>query len=181
MDPAIGIIELKSIAKGLSVTDAVVKKATVSISASYPLSTGKYFILFSGPVAEVEESWKVGVASSSTELLNECFIPYIDETVYATAMGKTFVEGIDSLAVFESDSLASCVLFADMAVKAADIRMVKMKLGQGIGGKGYFVISGLLHEVEAAAYALSQGECGLHRLTGKEIIANPYADTIERL
>ena len=61
VEPAIAMIELKSIAKGILATDALAKKAPVRILETHPICPGKYMILFAGEVGDVEEALKAGL------------------------------------------------------------------------------------------------------------------------
>jgi microcompartment protein CcmL/EutN len=64
MKPAIGLIELSSIARGLYVSDVMVKKAPVELLMSQTTSPGKYLILVSGDVASVQESTQAAIEQS---------------------------------------------------------------------------------------------------------------------
>ena len=144
--PALGIIELTSIARGVLVADAMVKKAPVRILQSHPISPGKHIIVIAGEVAEVDESMQAGLA----------------------------------VAVFETFSVASTVLAADAAAKAAEVTLLDMRLGQGLGGKGFFTMTGDLESIQAAADAGRAAiENGL--LVGIEIIARPHEDLSRKL
>ena len=46
--PALALVELSSIARGVVVTDAVCKKAPVDVVRSAPVSPGKFVSLFVG-------------------------------------------------------------------------------------------------------------------------------------
>jgi hypothetical protein len=45
-------------------------------------------------------------------------------------------------AVVEVSSVAGTLLAADAALKAAQVRLLKLHLARGIGGKGYFSMTG---------------------------------------
>ena len=53
---ALGILELEHIARGILVSDAVVKRAPVAIVRSTPVSGGKYLLFLRGGVAEMEDA-----------------------------------------------------------------------------------------------------------------------------
>ena len=54
MYQAIGIVELKSIAKGIEATDAALKSAGVKLVSAHPSCPGKYEIILTGGIADVE-------------------------------------------------------------------------------------------------------------------------------
>jgi microcompartment protein CcmL/EutN len=84
------------------------------------------------------------------------------------------------VAVFETFSATATVLGADAAAKAADIVLLDMRLGQGLGGKGFFTMSGDLESIEAAVVA-GQAAIDGGLLVGVEIIARPHEDFARRL
>ena len=53
MYQAIGVIELKSLAQGVSATDAALKSAGVSLVTAHPSCPGKYEIMLTGTIADV--------------------------------------------------------------------------------------------------------------------------------
>jgi microcompartment protein CcmL/EutN len=85
-----------------------------------------------------------------------------------------------AVAVVETFTICATVLAADSAAKAAQVTLVEMRLGQGLGGKAYFTMTGELDAVEAAADAARAAiESGL--LVGIELIAAPHADLRAKL
>jgi microcompartment protein CcmL/EutN len=79
----------------------------------------------------------------------------------------------------ETHSVGSALLAADAALKAAEVRLVKLELARGIGGKGYFAVSGSLDMVEAAVLA---GAAAItpELLVGTEMIPAPHGDFVRR-
>ena len=87
---------------------------------------------------------------------------------------------LSSLGVVESYSVASVIRGADAALKRANIEAISIRLANDLGGKGYFVFTGDLHDVESAMDA-AVGAIGAGLLAGQEVIANPHADFIKTL
>ena len=175
---AVGLIEFKSVARGMIATDAMLKKAPVTILESHPISPGKYITLICGEIAHVDESLKAGIEKAGDLLVNHLFLPRIHPTIIPALRGTYSLGPMLSLGILETFSVASCVVAADIAAKATAIRLVKIRLGDGIGGKAYFVITGKLSDVEAslesaAAHVRSEG-----LLTAVELIQNPHSDLV---
>ena len=61
MNPAIAVVELVSIARGIRATDDMCKKAPVDLEESAVICPGKYLIIISGLVGPVEDSYKAGL------------------------------------------------------------------------------------------------------------------------
>lgn len=55
---AIGMVELNSIAKGIEVTDVMLKSANVTLLSAKTLCPGKYLIMVGGDVTAVQQSVK---------------------------------------------------------------------------------------------------------------------------
>ena len=53
MYQTIGVIELKSIAKGIEATDAALKSAGISLISAHPACPGKYEIILTGSISNV--------------------------------------------------------------------------------------------------------------------------------
>src|SRR5438128_12359800 len=73
--PAIGLVETSSIARGLVVADAMVKKAPVTLAFARPVTPGKHVVIVSGEVAEVEEAMGAGLAVAAHALVDRLFLP----------------------------------------------------------------------------------------------------------
>lgn len=178
--PALAMIEFKSIAKGIFATDAIAKKARVDILTTNPVCPGKYIVIFAGPVAEVEESLQAGLSAGSDMVINDFFIPNIHPDVLPAISGTTDIKEYQSIAIIETFSVASCIIGADMAAKASPIKLIEMRLANGLGGKGFFVMTGALADIEASVAAAKEYISAEGYLAGCEIIAAPHADLIEK-
>jgi microcompartment protein CcmL/EutN len=177
--PAIGLIECSSIARGMTITDAVVKKAEVRLLQANPISPGRYLLLFWGPVAEVEESLKDGLAICGDRLVASLFLPGVDQQVLDCLRKQNQRPEPDSLGILETFDVSSALLSADAACKAAEVRLIELRLAHGIGGKGYWVLSGELFEIQAAMEAAVQ--VAGDKLAQQETIARPHPDMLNFL
>src|SRR3989338_4359382 len=139
MHTAIGLIETESIARGFLVSDAMVKKAPVDILLSKTISPGKYIVLISGDVASVQESVDVGRLVAESYLVDFLFIPQLHEDVIAAIKGKFKKYSSNALGIVETKSVASAIIALDQSLKTAETTVIELKLGQGLGGKGYFI------------------------------------------
>ena len=171
--PALGLIETNSIARGIVSLDAMVKKAKINVLQSHPVCPGKYIILISGSVAEVEESMEVGKYYSGHTLVDTFFLPNAHSQLAPAISGTTNVDEITSVGIIETYSVASTILAGDTAVKTAKVNLLEMRLAMGLGGKSFFTMTGDLYDVEAAV------EAGAGRIDGgllvtKEIIPAPH-------
>jgi microcompartment protein CcmL/EutN len=154
--PAIAVLELESIARGYVVADAVIKRAQVTVALAEAVSPGKYVLLFHGGVAEVEEAFGAGEEASGPLLLDRLFLPQASGRLVAALGGQLAPGWAESLGIVEAHSVAATVLAADTALKRAEVELTELRLARGIGGKGYFCLTGTLHMVEAALEGAAQ-------------------------
>jgi microcompartment protein CcmL/EutN len=181
MGPALAIIELASIARGHRVADAMLKRAPVRLARADAISPGKFVVLVEGDVASVDESFRVGTDVAGDRAVDTLFLPLPHPTIWpALTGGANAGEGVESLGVVETTTVAATVRAADAAVKAARVRITEMQLGRGIGGKAFFTVTGPLGEVEAAVEAAVGALAAVHLHT-TEIIPAPHADLVARL
>ncbi len=171
--PALGIVELRSIARGYLTLDAMTKRAEVTVLHAEPVSPGKYWIAITGGEAEVAEAMEAGLETADASRLDHTLLPGAHDTVLdAVANGVTAKTPLDAIGVLELATMASAVRAADAALKCADVTLVDLHLARGIGGKGYLVVTGALSDVEAA---IDEGAscAGESALVGREVMANP--------
>ena len=174
--PALGLLEIESIARGVVVVDALVKRAAVEVAIAEAVTPGKYLIVFSGPVAEVEESLGAAVATGGALVLDRLLLPQVAEAVRLGLTGTLARVGPrDAVGIVETHTVASAILAADTAVKRSKVKLTQLHLAKGIGGKGYFLVAGEQHDVEAALEGAAAAiEPTL--LVATEIISRPHAD-----
>lgn len=178
--PALALLEVASLARGVAVADAVAKRATITFLECGPVSPGKYLILFCGGVAEADESLRAGIAVAGDSLIDRLFLPFAHEqllpAIRAGVSGLTRNGEADEAAgVVELLSVSAALRSADAACKAADVRLEMLQLARGIGGKAWFILRGELESVEASVSAATEA-AGEGLLAGAEIIARPHSD-----
>lgn len=176
LNPAIGLIEYSSIAKGIVASDVILKKAPVKIIFSASVCPGKYIILFTGDEASVLESLNAGKETISATYIDSLYIPNVHKQVVRAISGVTETFELKSVGIVETFSVASSIEAADISIKAAQVDLIEIRLAMGIGGKSFYTLTGEQDAVEAA---LSAGvnfikEKGL--LVASEIIPMPHKE-----
>jgi microcompartment protein CcmL/EutN len=179
--PAVGLVETSSIARGLLVADQMVKKAPVELLVARPISPGKHLVLVAGEVADVGEAMSVGIATAAATLVDRLELPQAHQALLDALAGKLAPLATDgAIAIVETWAVASAILAADAALKAAEVRLPVLRLGDGLGGKGYFLIGGEQSDVQAAlAAAVAAVPAGL--LASTELIARLHGDVVHLL
>ena len=179
-EPAIGMIEYKSVARGIFSCDAMVKKAPVRIIETHAVCPGKYITIICGEVADVEESMKAGIESGRDMVIADLFLPRVHEDIIPALAGATKIQSFGALGIIETFSVATCVLAADIAAKATPVQLVEIRLANGLGGKGYFVMTGELADMEASLEAARDHAAGEGMLACCELIPSPHPDLIAK-
>lgn len=174
--PALGLLELESIARGVVIVDALVKKAHVRIFSAEAVTPGKYQIMFCGEVAEVDESFRAGEALGGPLVIDRLLLPQLAQGVRLALSGKPEAKRPgDAIGIVETHTVASAVLAADTAVKRAKVRLTQLHLAKGIGGKGWFTLAGDQHDVEAALDGAGAA-IAPQLLVATEIIQRPHGE-----
>lgn len=153
MIKAIGLVEFNSIARGIEVADQMLKTANVEIIISTATCPGKYITLVHGDVAAVENSVKSAVRLGGEFLVDDLIIPNVDDQIFPAITGASSIEKIRAIGVIESFSIASAIVAADAGVKAANVELLELRLGSGIGGKSYVIMTGDVSDVNASVEA----------------------------
>lgn len=176
---ALALLELDSIARGYRALDALAKEAPVRVVHANLVEPGKFLILFGGGVAETESAFAVGRAVAGECLLDEVLLPFVDARIWAGLRGACTSGEIDTVGVVEGSGVAPTIAACDHALKTAAVDLGALRVVTGLGGKAFFVVQGVQHDVEAAIDAavavLST------KLVRAERIARPHPDFLAHL
>lgn len=180
--PAIAVVELVSIARGIRATDEMCKKASVELVESAVICPGKYLIVIAGPVGPVEESWRKGLEIGGEAVVDRLFLPNAHEQLVPAMRACTDVGDVDAIAVVETFAAASAILAADASCKRSAVTLIELRLARGMCGKGMYTMTGSQPDIETAVEA---GEEILRRESGlllrTEVIPNPHRDLVAKL
>jgi microcompartment protein CcmL/EutN len=179
--PALGLVELSSIAQGLYAADEIVKKAPVRLLSLAPVSPGKILIVFAGDESSVRSSHERGLEIGEGWLTDELLIPQLHPQVIPAMNETVKVKYLEATGLIETETASSCVIAADRAAKAARVQLLEVRLARGIGGKGYFTMTGPLEEVEAALEAGIQEPQARGLLVNRVLIPNPDPELLKHL
>ena len=168
---AIGVVETVSIPLGVLAGDQMVKTAQVELVTAQTVCAGKYIIVVSGEVAAVRSAVAAGVESAASALVDSLVIANVDERVVAAMAGACPAEQVQ----------ASSISAADTAVKAADVELIEVRLGRGMGGKSFVIVTGEVAAVEAAVRAAESSEETHGLVSSSVVIPSPHMDIIRAL
>jgi bacterial microcompartment shell protein len=169
---AVGMIEFNSIAVGIEAADIMVKAADVETLMVKTICPGKFAVAVYSNVAAVQAATDAGVRASAGALVDHFVIANIDPAVIA-AMGAALPGARGSaVGVIETFSAASCILAADVAVKAANVNLLDVRIAMGIGGKAFCTLTGDVGPVEQSVAAGSASAAQKGLLVRKTVIPN---------
>lgn len=177
MSRALGCVELQSLARGVRVLDVMVKRAPVTVRHHGRHSTGKYVILIEGAVADVEESYEDALQHCGDTLLDHMFLPLAHDRVWSALDGEYAPADERAALMVETSTLACCIESMDFAIKLVDASVADLQLGNGIGGKGYYVLQAEQYDLEYARDELLI-RLPAERLVGIDLIANPHPEML---
>ena len=149
-EPALALIEFSSIAVGILAADAMVKKAPIARIVAGTTQPGKYLVMISGEVADVQESLAAGRAAGNDCALDVVFLPHVHPAVVAAIGGERAAGPGEALGIIETHQVASTIQAADAGVKGAQVTLREIRLADGLCGKAFCLFQGVVADVEAA-------------------------------
>jgi microcompartment protein CcmL/EutN len=158
---ALGLVETDTVARGVVVTDGVLKMAPVELLFAGEVSPGKFVVLFGGDVGPTRSSHGRGVEIAGERRVDDLLIPQLHPGVVPALEHRAQDAVYDALGTVETTTVASTILAADRGAKAARITLRRIRLAQGIGGKGFVYLTGSVFDVEAAVTA-GRAAAGVH-------------------
>ena len=181
MSNTIGFLELNSVAKGIYAADAMLKAADVQLLRANTNCPGKYNVLIAGEVAAVNAAVEAGAKFGGPNVIEQLVIPRLHPQVIQAINGTTMPEKLNAVGVLECFSITASILAADCAVKTSDVMLIDVRLGTGLGGKSFIIITGdtaaVSEAIESSAAAIK--ESGM--LLEKVVIPNPSKEIFEAL
>jgi microcompartment protein CcmL/EutN len=178
---ALGLVELNTVAIGIEVADEMLKVAPVSLVEAAPVCAGKYVVMVKGDVASVEASVTRGAARGEECVVDTLFLPNPHAGIFPAITGTSEIEKMGALGVIETFSVASTVVAADAAAKAAKVTLIEVRLAKGLGGRAFVTLTGDVSEVEAAVEAGSNPAREKGVLVRSVVIPRPDEGLFEKL
>lgn len=180
MQPALALLELGSIAVGIEAGDAMAKRAPIDVIRAGTVHPGRYLVLVAGAVADVEEALDAGRAVGAGDVLDAVLLPNVHPDVVDAIRGRRLRGTGEALGIVETPTVASIIDAADAGMKGARVRLLELRLADGLGGKGYLLFDGPVADVEAA---VEQASSRIARtpLTTRRVIARLHAEMRDNL
>ena len=178
---AIGMNEVMSIPLGYQAADAMLKASEVELVSAGCVCAGKYYVVVIGEVAAVRSSVEAGREVAGSALVDSLVIPNVDAQVAPAISACTSPEELRALGVMETFSLCAAVYAADAAAKAADIELLEVRLGRGLGGKSFITLTGEVAAVQSAVKAAESLEETRGMMAQSVVIPAPHPDLLRSI
>ena len=176
MYKAIGVIELKSIPKGVEAADAALKSAGIEMVSAHPSCPGKYEMILTGSISDVTVAVEHVVKKFDGYVVDSSVMGKIDEQVIKALFGTQEGERKGSLGLIETFSASSAIKAADIAVKTARVEIYDLRVSRGMGGKGVIMLTGDVGDVTAAVEAGANYAKSVSTLSSFTVIASPHRE-----
>ncbi|AKL93925.1 polyhedral organelle shell protein PduT [Clostridium aceticum] len=178
---SIGLIELNSIARGVETGDTMIKAADVQLLKAHSVCPGKYIILICGDVGAVEAAMDAGKEIGGAYVVDHLILPSIHPQLIDAIHGTNTVQEVNAIGVLEFFNIATSIVAADAAAKAAAVTLIEIRLGLSIGGKSFITLCGDVSSVQEAVEvgAAIGKERGM--MVEKSVIPSPRKELFEKL
>ena len=150
MSKAIGMIDFKTVAAGITAADQMVKTAQVELLEAQTVCPGKYIALIAGDLSAVKAAVERAEATRPEELIDSFVLGNPDESIFPAIYGSSQIDGVNALGILETYDAASIIVAADIAAKTAIVKLIELRIAKGMCGKSYMLITGEVAACEAA-------------------------------
>jgi len=184
MGDAVALVELTGVAAGYYVLDRMLKHSPIEIIEANLVEPGKFLILYTGGVAEVEEAHQLILQDRSEQIIEELILPFAHPSLLLGLKGEELrqtADEYDCLGVIETMCVTGSLLGADRAIKDAGVSLVGIRIAGGLGGRAFYIVCGAQHDVEMALDISEQQVVEKGGLRRRELIPRPHQDMIEWL
>ncbi len=178
---SLGLVELSSVASGMQAADIMLKTSEIELVLSRTICSGKYMVMVGGDVAEVQSAVDAAENQLDYSIIDTFVIPNVHPDIFPALSGHSETDELEALGILESFSVASLIEGADAAVKAANVRLIEIRLAMALGGKAFCTLTG---EVAAVTSAIESGADLISRkglLVNKVVIAQPRKELLSEM
>jgi microcompartment protein CcmL/EutN len=142
----------------------MVKRAPVNLLEARTVCPGKYIVLIGGDTGPVAEAMDSGLQVGGDAVVDKLFLPNVHLSIFPAIAGAVEMGEVEALGVIETISVASTIVAADAAAKAAAVTLTEVRLANWLGGKSFVLMVGDVPNVEAAV------EAGVNIIKGEGLL-----------
>ncbi|WP_207695894.1 hypothetical protein DOK67_0002872 [Enterococcus sp. DIV0212c] len=156
-EDSIGVIELKSMAKGMDALNELTKNYEVNIHLAKAICPGRYLILYTGVVGQIKQSEDFFKEQYKKEIIKTTAIFRVSPQIIHRLNRKQHIVGtLSAIGIVEVNSTVGLIKLCDTALKASAVELLEIKVTIGMAGKGYFLVNGEVGNVTTAIETVKQ-------------------------
>ena len=159
MSKAIGMIEFKTTATGITAADAMVKTSEVEIVEAQTVCPGKYIAIITGDLSAVKAAVDAAVTTYEDKCIDSFVLGNPHESLFPAMYGTTQIDGI--------------IEAADQAAKTAIVDVIELRIAKGMCGKSYMLLTGEVSAVEASIEKAKEFVAEKGMYLDSSVIAHP--------
>lgn len=173
MSKAIGMVEYKTVSKGIQAADLILKTAQVELIEAQTVCPGKYIVILTGDLSAVKASIEASRTKFGEDLIDSFVLGNPHESIFSAIYGCNNIEDVKALGIVETFSAASIIVAADEAAKTSIVNLIELRIARGMCGKSYFLLTGDVAAVEAAVEKAKKALSETGMLLDASVIPNP--------
>lgn len=162
-------------------TDVMLKQAKVELLRAHVVCPGKYVILIAGAISQVQSAIEAGRKVAPEVVVDSCILPNVHPSLFPALTATTVVENVRSVGVIETFSLVAAIIAADVAVKAAPVDLIEIRLPFAMGGKAFVTFTGEISSVRSGVNSAVEQLKDEGVIDSFVVIPSPHKDLIEKL
>ncbi len=175
MANAIGMIEYKTVASGMTAADLMVKTSEVEVIEAKTVCPGKYMVLVTGDLSSVKAAVDAAAAKFPDTLIDSFVLGNPHDSILSAIYGTNEIHNRNALGILETYTAASAIVAADITAKTAIVDLIELRLARGMCGKSYLLLTG---EVAAVQMAIEKAKADMAEdgtFLDSSVIASPDA------
>jgi microcompartment protein CcmL/EutN len=122
-----------------------------------------------------------GSRAGAFSVIDTFVIPNVHQSIFPAIAGTAKIETLEALGIIESFSVASLIEGADAAAKAANVKLIEVRLAMALGGKAFVTLTGNVAAVRSAVEAGAQKVAQKGLLVNKVVIPNPRGELLNEM
>ncbi|MDP2038664.1 MAG: BMC domain-containing protein, partial [Ignavibacteria bacterium] len=165
----------------MQAADIMLKTSQVQLILSRTICSGKYIVLIGGDVAEVQAAVDAATAQIDFAVIDTFVIPSVHKDIFPALSGHSEIKTLEALGIIESFSVASLIEGADAAVKAANVKLIEIRLAMALGGKAFCTLTGEVAAVQSAVDSGAKVIADKGLLVNKIVIPQPRPELLSEM
>ncbi len=181
MASAIGMIEYKTVASGMTAADLMVKTSEVEVIEAKTVCPGKYLVLVTGDLSSVKAAVDAAASKYPDTLIDSFVLGNPHDSILGAIYGANEIHNRNALGILETYTAASAIVAADITAKTAIVELIELRLARGMCGKSYLLLTG---EVAAVQMAIEKAKAEIAEdgmYLDSSVIASPDAKLWESI